>query len=142
MKSLSDAAFFRTFDALVADGNAGLKRRNWTYGGASWRRDRYSVSVSDYSFVVDLFTVAHASRPAWKLLVAKEYWWGATDAERLRDARWTRPMAGRRADILAWFRDCERSLRDGGPSLPRERTPRSLERVPEKWSRFSDRNAR
>ncbi|MEX0645225.1 MAG: hypothetical protein WD076_07940, partial [Parvularculaceae bacterium] len=112
MKSLSDAAFFRTFDALVTAGNAGLKRRTWHYAGADWRRDRYSMSLTDYSFVVDVFAVSQSSRPKWTLLSAKEYWWGATEKEALRDVRWSRPTAGRRADVLAWFRTQERALRE------------------------------
>jgi len=115
VKSLSDAAFFRTFDALVAAGNAGLKKRTWSYAGADWRRDRYSVSVTDYSFVVELFAV-RLTRPKWTLLVAKEYWWGPTDRDILRDIRWSRPTEGRRADVLAWFRLQERSLRGGEPA--------------------------
>lgn len=104
MKSLSDAAFFRVFDALADVGNPGLKLKSWSFAGAEWRRDRYSISGAAYSFVVEVFTIRHASRPPWTLIAAKEHWWGADQDGAVRSARWARPTSGRRVDILAWFR--------------------------------------
>lgn len=109
MKSLSDAAFFRVFDALADAGNPGLKLKSWDFAGAEWRRDRYSIAGADYSFVVEVFTIHHASRPRWTLIAAKEHWWGAEQEGAIRSARWARPTSGRRADILTWFREQERA---------------------------------
>ncbi|HXI86943.1 MAG TPA: hypothetical protein VNH64_05760, partial [Parvularculaceae bacterium] len=104
MKSLGDAGFFRVFDALAGDGNPGLVLKSWTHEGADWRRDRTSLSSPEYSFIAEVFTLAHAARPKWTLLVVKEHWWAGEEKNAIKSARWARPMAGRKADILAWFR--------------------------------------
>lgn len=104
MKSLSDAAFFRVFDAITDAANPGFKRKSWEFDGAGWRRDRYSISSPDYALVVEIFTVFHPRRPKWKLLVCKEHLWDEDDGAAVRSARWTRLLQGRRADALAWFR--------------------------------------
>lgn len=113
MKSLSDAGFFRAFEALADAGNPGLKRKSWEFCGARWRRDRYSISGPEYTVIIEAFTVRHASRPHWRLLVAKEHWWG-DEQDTIRSARWSRPTEGRRADILAWFRKQEREIIEPG----------------------------
>lgn len=113
MKTLSDAAFFRVFDALAGAGNPGLKLKSWELAGANWRRDRYSIAGADYSFVIEIFTIRHDARPRWTLLVAREHWWGESRNDALRDVRWSRPTAGRRADIVAWFRKHERAAEQG-----------------------------
>lgn len=104
MKSLSDAAFFRAFDAMTDAANPGLRRKSWEFGGASWRRDRYSLSNPDYAFVIEIFTVLRSRRPGWKLLVFKEHLWDEDDGAAVRSVRWTRLLKGRRADVLAWLR--------------------------------------
>jgi hypothetical protein len=109
VKSLSDAAFFRTFDALASGGNPGLGRMNWDYAGASWVRERISVSRSAYSFAQEIFTLSSAAQPKWSLLVVKEYWRRGNDAKAARIARWTALLSGRRSDALAWFRDQARA---------------------------------
>jgi hypothetical protein len=107
VKSLSDAAFFRAFDAVMDAANPGLKRKTWEFGGASWRRDRYSLSNSDYAFVIEIFTVLYSRRPSWKLLVCREHLWDEEDGVPVRTARWTRLLKGGRSDALAWFRKHE-----------------------------------
>lgn len=110
MKTISDAAFFRVFDTLVGDGNPGLTRAVWDYAAAHWERERLSVSRHTYSHVTEIITLAHAGRPKWTLLVVKEYWWGDREGDAFRTVRWTRPTDGRRAEILAWFRDQEKMI--------------------------------
>lgn len=114
MKSLSDAAFFRVFDALLGAGNPGLKRASWDFASVHWERERLSASRAAYSHVHEIFMLVHAGRPKWTLMVVKEYWWGAKEGEVLRSVRWTRPMNGRRADILAWFRNQEQTMETRG----------------------------
>lgn len=109
MKSLSDAAFFRVFDALADAGNPGLKLKSWSFDGADWRRERYSIAGADYSLVVEVFTIHHSSRPRWKFIAVKEHWWGEEQDTAIRNARWARPVSGRRTDILEWFRKQERA---------------------------------
>ena len=104
MKTLSDAAFFRKFDLLLDAGNPGLKLQSWTFADTNWRRERHSFTGGEYSFVVEVFTILHETRPKWKLIVTKEYWWGADKTDVLKNQRWSRPAQGRRADMLAWFK--------------------------------------
>ncbi|MFQ5562395.1 MAG: hypothetical protein ACE5FO_02385 [Parvularculaceae bacterium] len=114
MKSLADASFFRAFDALADAGNPGLKKNLWDFAGAQWRRDRYSLSGPEFTVVIEAFMIRHTSRPCWKLLVAKEHWWGE-DREIVKSVRWARPIAGIRADVLAWFRKLEQEVLERGP---------------------------
>lgn len=114
MKSLSDAVFFRVFDHLVDAANPGNKRKSWAFAGAEWRRDRYSISCADYSLVVEAFTVCHAGRGAWKLMIVKEHWWSEDQDSVIRNNRWARPLHGRRSDILAWFRKQEQEIIERG----------------------------
>jgi len=107
VKTLSDAAFFRVFDALTDARGPIAKPKSWALGGAQWRRDRYSISNPDYAFVIEVFTVLHARRPAWKLLVVKEHLWDGAGGAAVKTARWTRLLKGRRADAIAWFRQHE-----------------------------------
>lgn len=115
MKTLSDAAFFRVFDRLADCGNPGLKKKSWRFAGADWRRDRYSISGAEASFVIETFFIRHVSRPQWSLLVAKEHWWGGDEQTAVRSGRWARPIAGRRADILAWFKKQESGVIERDP---------------------------
>ncbi|MFZ5617192.1 MAG: hypothetical protein ACOZAA_07725 [Pseudomonadota bacterium] len=110
MKGLSDAAFFRVFDALVGAGNPGLRRARWDFSSIHWERERISASRPSYSYVHETFLLSCAERPKWTLMVVKEYWWGAMEGEPLKSARWARPTNGRRADILTWFRGQERII--------------------------------
>ncbi|MEZ5921300.1 MAG: hypothetical protein R3C60_08095 [Parvularculaceae bacterium] len=108
MKSLSDAAFFRAFDALIDAGNPGLKKAAWSHAGARFERERLSLSNPRYSATLDLVTV---SKSGWSLLVSKEFWRSGDDRDLIRNARWTKPLKGKRADILAWFKAEEKTLR-------------------------------
>lgn len=110
MKSLSDAAFFRAFDALVGEGNPHLRKTSWEHAGVNWRRDRFSCLRDGYSFTIETFMLAHRHRPRWTLLVAKEFWWGEGEHKALRSARWARPTEGRHADAMAWFRAREKTV--------------------------------
>ncbi len=64
-----------------------------------------------YSTAQEMFTLTHQNRPKWTLLVVKDYWWDVEAGTPIRNIRWSRPMKGRRADILAWFRDQEQRMR-------------------------------
>ena len=112
MKALTDASFFRAFDRMAAAGNPGFKLNQWSFAGAVWQRERHSFSGVGHSFTVEALTVKQTARPAWTLLVAKENWWAAAHGEALKNVQWARPVAGRGADIVAWFRERERSLDD------------------------------
>lgn len=111
MKSLSDAAFFRVFDALASAGNPGLKRASWDFAAVHWEKERLSLARTAYSIVQEIFTLTHQGRPKWMLLVVKDYWWDVEAGTLIRNIRWSRPMSGRRADIFAWFREQERGMR-------------------------------
>lgn len=107
MKNLSDASFFRVFDAMTDAANPSFKRKAWQFAGAAFRRDRYSLSNPDYAFVLEIFTVLHSQRPSWKLLVCKEHLWDEEDGAAVRTVRWTRLLKGRRSDAMAWFKKQE-----------------------------------
>ena len=125
MKSLSDAAFFRAFDALASAGDPGLKRVIFDFASVHWERERISVARASYSIVQEIFTLTHGARPKWTLLVVKEYWWGAAEGNALRSVRWSRPMSGRRADILAWFREQDRSIGQAAAACERRKEKRA-----------------
>lgn len=110
MKALTDASFFRAFDRLVAVGNPGLKLNQWTLADTQWQRERHSFSGQGHSFAVEVFTIRKATRAAWTLLLVKEHWWTAAHGDVLKNVQWARPISGRGAEMLAWFRERERSL--------------------------------
>ena len=114
MKALTDASFFRAFDRIAAVGNPGFKSNQWSFASAAWQRERHSFSGPGHSFAVEVFTVRQSIRPGWTLLVAKEHWWAPTHGDLLKSVQWARATMGRGSDILAWFREQERSADKSG----------------------------
>jgi hypothetical protein len=110
MRQLNDARFFNIWGQLLSKTNPGLKRSIWQGGGAEWKRERLSLSGTNYSFQVETHLVRSTARPPWELLVVNETWWDENRAAVIRSARWSRLCAGRRADVLAWLREQEKGL--------------------------------
>lgn len=110
MKTLADASFFRAFDRVVAAGNPGLKRAQWTFAEVDWLRERHSFTGADHGFSVEVFRLTRGGRSTWTLLLVKEHWWGGPKKDAVKQLQWARPLAGRGADVLVWLRERERLL--------------------------------
>jgi hypothetical protein len=110
MKNLASPSFFRFFDLLLAITNPALKRSRWNYEGVELTRERYNFMSSEHGFSCDIVRMDRAGRNGWSLMVVKEYWWIGEDAKTTKTMHWTRPMRGKRIDMMAWLRAQEAAL--------------------------------
>jgi hypothetical protein len=110
MRSLGDPAFFRIFDALVAQANppGRAKRPSWSIDGTDWRSERHTFSGASHNFTMEICTIVKLPPNGWTLLVVKEFWWIADQRQPLRDLRWAKLTAGSRAEAMNWLRKQER----------------------------------
>jgi hypothetical protein len=114
MKNLSGPSFYRLFDLLVSMTNPGLKLARWEVDGVDWERQRHSFTGPSHGFGVEIFTLTRSGTHGWVLMVIKEYWWTGEENRALKSLHWSRPLRGRRGDVITWFRMQEAGL---------ERTP-------------------
>ena len=122
MKTLSGASFFRLFDMLTAASNPGLKADRWAVEDVCFERERHSFSGRTHCFAIDVFMLSRAGRSGWTLMVAKEFWWDGDHKRAIRMQGWSRPIDGRRRDIMVWLRDKEIELqRQTGVFVDRKR---------------------
>jgi hypothetical protein len=110
MKNLSGPSFFRTFDLLVSTTNPGLKLAHWGIDGVDCERQRHSFTGRSHGFAVEIFTLTRPGARGWTLMVIKEYWWAGEESKALKSLHWSRPIRGRRGDVIAWFRAQETAL--------------------------------
>jgi hypothetical protein len=120
MRSFARPSFFRVFDLLASVSNSGLKLSKWTHDGVDIERERHSFTGPQHGLSIEIFTLTRAGRRGWTLIVAKEFWWVGNEGRPIKATRWAKPVAGERADIMAWFRAQEamldRQLAVGGAS--------------------------
>jgi hypothetical protein len=110
MKNLSGPSFYRLFDLLVSMTNPGLKRAHWKVDAVDWERQRHSFTGPSHGFGVEIFTLTRQGAHGWVLMVIKEYWWAGEENKALKSLHWSRPLRGRRGDVIAWFRMQEAAL--------------------------------
>ena len=85
MKSFAHPSFFRLFDLLLSLTNPGLKRSHWTHDGVDFERERHSVMGPKHGLAIEIFTLRHAGRRGWSLMVTKEYWWAGEESKALKN---------------------------------------------------------
>jgi hypothetical protein len=110
MKNLSGPSFYRLFDLLASMTNPGLKLAHWKVDGVDWERQRHSFTGPSHGFGVEIFTLRRPGARGWVLMVIKEYWWAGEENKALKSLHWSRPLRGRRGDVIAWFRVQEAAL--------------------------------
>jgi hypothetical protein len=104
VRNLTDASFAMAFSLVLDATNAGRKRSHWQVGGVQWQRDRLTYGGPTYAFQCEVHTLRHTASPSWTLLYVMETWWDEGRKSVVRDNRWGRLLAGRKAEVLAWFR--------------------------------------
>lgn len=114
MRSLGDPAFFRVFDAMVADARpqSATRRPTWSHAGIDWAFERLSRQGVDVSFAIETYILRGGARTSWRMIVAREYWWAGDEA--LRESRWAKMLDGPRVDAMEWLRAQERQMRAAG----------------------------
>ncbi len=118
MKSLASPSLFRTIDLLIAAGNPGLKRAQWSGQGAEWSRERHSFNGPSHNFAVEVTTLAHAGRRPWTLIVVKEFWWLGAHSKDFKTFQWARLASGQRKDALRWISEQEALLEQQTAAAP------------------------
>ena len=104
MKSLSGASFFRTFELLVGTSNPGLKADQWTIDDVRFEYAKHGFGDATHCFAIEVFTLSRPGRRGWKLMVVKEHWWDGGYKRVIKELGWSRPLDGRRFDIMTWLR--------------------------------------
>jgi hypothetical protein len=107
MKTLSGSSFFRLFDLLLGETDRAQNSVEWLIDDVRFVRERHSYSGRSHCFAVDVFTLSRPGRHRWALMVVKEYWWDGGHKRSIRTQAWSRPIEGRRRDIMAWLREKE-----------------------------------
>jgi hypothetical protein len=120
MRTLASPSFFRSFDLLTGIHNSGFKRARWTMNGVACERERHSFSGAMHGFAVEIVTLVHPGKRGWTLMIVKEYWWLGSEGKDMRTTRWARPLQGRKADIVAWFREQSAALDRSAADSERE----------------------
>jgi hypothetical protein len=90
MKSFASPSFFRLLDLLLSTTNPGLKLSRWKFDGVEFERERHSVMGPKHGLAIEIFTLTHAGRRGWTLMVTKEYWWAGEESKALKNLRWAR----------------------------------------------------
>lgn len=116
MRNIGDPAFFRTFDMLISAANpvGSRKKAAWEHDGTRWTFDRHSYQGGSHAFSTSVHIIEGPTRALWRLLVVREYWWGADDTKAVREVRWAKLLAGDRRQALAWFKRQDQSLNGFG----------------------------
>jgi hypothetical protein len=113
MRSIGDPAFFRLFEALVAEANprTGAKRPGWDIDDSHWTWERHTFSGASHGFTMEVCTIARPGPRGWTLLVVKEFWWIADHHKPLRELHWAKLISGNRADAIRWLaaHDCSQN---------------------------------
>ena len=109
MRKIGDASFFRVVDRLLDAGVTRTPRVRWSIDGVSWLRERHSYAGASHGFTIEVTTGTRATKPAWTLVVVKEYWRDA-GGESMKSPQWAHIEAGSRADVVAWLERQERKL--------------------------------
>ena len=109
MRKIGDASFFRIVDRLLEAGTTRTPRTSWIIDGVNWRRERHSYAGASHGFTIEVTTGTRALKPAWTLVVVKEYWRDA-GGESMKSPQWAHIEAGSRADVVAWLERQERNL--------------------------------
>jgi hypothetical protein len=107
MKRIGDASFFRIVDRLFGAGAPRGQTARWSLDGVEWQRERHSFSGISHGFIVEV-TTGISRRPAWTLIIVKEYWQKGEAGEGFKSQQWAHLVAGRRADAVAWLKRQER----------------------------------
>ena len=81
----------------------------WSIDGVEWRRERHSYAGASHGFTIEMTRGIRAAKPAWTLVVVKEYW-RAQDGEIMKSLQWAHIEAGSRTDVVAWLERQERRL--------------------------------
>jgi hypothetical protein len=103
MRKIGDAAFFRIVDRLLGAGAGRNPAVRWSIDGVDWQRERHSHSGAEHGFTVEVTTGTHATKPAWTLVVVKEYWWKIKTGDSFKSMQWAHITAGSRADVIDWL---------------------------------------
>jgi hypothetical protein len=88
MKSFASPSFFRLLDLMLSTTNPGLKLSRWKFDGVEFERERHSVMGPKHGLAIEIFTLTHAGRRGWTLMVTKEYWWAGEESKALKNLRW------------------------------------------------------
>ncbi len=102
MRRIGDASFFRIVDRLLDPGLTRTPRTRWSIDGVEWQRERHSYAGAGHGFTVEVTTGTRAARPAWSLVVVKEYWRDGS-GEGIKTLQWAHVGSGRRTDVVAWL---------------------------------------
>jgi hypothetical protein len=103
MRKIGDAAFFRIVDRLLGAGGGRNPAVRWSIDGVDWQRERHSHSGAEHGFTVEVTTGTHATKPAWTLVVVKEYWWKIKTGDSFKSMQWAHITAGSRAEVVDWL---------------------------------------
>src|SRR5207247_8994319 len=88
----------------------GLKLGHGGLDAVDCERPRHSCTGRSHGFAVEILTLARPGARGWTLMVSKEYWWAGEESKALKSVHWSRPIRGRRGDVIAWFRAQETAL--------------------------------
>jgi len=109
VRKIGDASFFRIVDRLLEAGTTRMPRTRWSIDGVDWLRERHSYAGVSHGFTIEVTTGTRAAKPAWTLVVVKEYWRDAS-GESMKSPQWAHIERGSRADVVAWLERQERNL--------------------------------
>jgi hypothetical protein len=110
VKAFGDPAFFRLYEALLAEAPDSNAFR-WTHRGVKWVRTRHSYTSLRHGFGLETVEISKPGSRSWTLLVVKEFWWGP-DGSTLKSTQWAKPASGRREEIRRWVQLEERRQSD------------------------------
>lgn len=110
MKGFAGPNFLRAFARIQQAANPSFNLARWAVGRVEWRRQRHSYWGFDYSFQVEAHTLVAPGRTGWNLVVFVETWWMTSRSVAVRTSSWGKLLRGRKADVLAWFKDQEAKL--------------------------------
>lgn len=100
MKRLSRAQVIGDLEFIVTRARPALNVRAWSVAGVSCEADRHSHIGRAYAFHMDVLVLT-ARRPAWKLLLASQFW-DAGAAPTVHVGKWLK-LQDKQADVAAWI---------------------------------------
>ncbi len=104
MRRIGDPSFFRIIDRFIGIAPGADRPGKGSIDGVGIHHERHSYGGETYGFALEVTTLSALAKPAWTLLIVKQYWWGKSREDRVNAHQWAHVSAGRRADVVAWLK--------------------------------------
>jgi hypothetical protein len=104
VKSFADTAFFLLFEEVLRKDRPKNGGDSWSAAGVAWQKSRHTFETNTHGFTIEVYEGRRTGRAGWIFLVVREHWWAGRHGDVVRSAHWAKPLAGKRSDIMAWFK--------------------------------------